>query len=248
MRQVICLGRGPQIIWEKSAELEGTTVKTIPLSWIIVPALTFILLAPARAGETQQLTGHVPAAIAKLNLQPLGVPPSTNRLHLAIGLPLCCNHAPNSDALLEQIGDPTSPNFRHYLSTEQFIDRFGPTEKDYEALVSFASAHGFTVSARHSNRALLSVTASVADIENAFHVKMRMYHHPTEARTFYAPDTEPTVPAELSILGISGLSDYSKPKPRLQVSPVNQSQAQPSSGSGPSGLYMGGDFRAAYAP
>ena len=120
MRQVICLGRGPvDHLREKSAARSvGTTVKTIPLSWIIVPALTLILLTPAQAAETRQLTGHVPAAIAKLNLQPLGVPASTNRLHLAIGLPLR-NHA-ELDALLEQIGDPTSPNFRHYLSPEQF--------------------------------------------------------------------------------------------------------------------------------
>jgi len=68
------------------------------------------------------------------------------------------------------------------------------------------------------------------------------------ATAVHDPDVEPSVPAELSILGISGLSDYAKPQPRLQISPISQQQAQPNSGSGPSGTYMGNDFRAAYVP
>ncbi|HVM61593.1 MAG TPA: LamG-like jellyroll fold domain-containing protein [Verrucomicrobiae bacterium] len=213
--------------------------------WIVFCALIFVATTHA-ATERQQLTGHVPAAIAKMNLQPIGRLPSTNRLNLAIGLPL--RNPEMLDAFLQQVYDPTDPEFRHFLTPEQFADRFGPTEKDYEAAADFATAQRFVVTRRHPNRMLLSVNASVADIEKALHISMRVYQHPTEARTFYAPDVDPSVPASLPILGISGLNDFSRPQPLLKAQPLNQSPAQPNSGSGPGGNYMGNDFRAAYIP
>ncbi len=167
-------------------------------------SLLLLSATAAKADGTQLLNGNVPIAVTQLNLQPLGRLSNTNQLHLAIGLPLRNQAALTT--LLQQIGDPTSPSFRHYLTSEQFTEMFGPTEKDYDALVAFAISQGFTVTTRHPNRALLSVTASVANIQSALHVTLRTYQHPTEARTFFAPDVEPTGPAGIPILGISGLT------------------------------------------
>ena len=55
------------------------------------------------------------------------------------------------------------------------------------------------------------------DIEKAFHLHMHVYQHPTEARTFFAPDTEPTVDLATPLLAISGLDSYVKPKPNIHV-------------------------------
>ena len=59
-------------------------------SWVhlILPcAAVFLLFASsARAAERQMLSGHVPAAVAKL--APVGSLPASQRLNLAIGLPL----------------------------------------------------------------------------------------------------------------------------------------------------------------
>jgi len=68
---------------------------------------------------------------------------------------------------------------------------FGPTEQDYQAIINFAQASGLTVTATHPNRVVLDVEGTVADIERAFQVTLRVYQHPQEARTFYAPDLEP---------------------------------------------------------
>ena len=61
---------------------------------------------------------------------------------------------------------------------------------------------------------------SSADVEKAFHVRMQVYQHPTENRTFYAPDVEPSVPSTLPIVSISGLNNYSLPHPNLIQSAV----------------------------
>ena len=96
----------------------------------VIPAIILGFAAPARAVEgKRQLTGHVPPAIAKLNLQPVSRLPATNRLNLAIGLPLHNQSA--LDALLQDISDPASVNFRHYLTPEQFVERFGPSEREF---------------------------------------------------------------------------------------------------------------------
>src|SRR5208283_50867 len=128
----------------------------------------------AQAAERQMLHGHVPAAVAQLS--PVGSLPSTHRLNLAIGLPLRNQEALTK--LLQQIYDPASPNYHHYLTPAQFTEQFGPTEADYQAVVAFATANGLKVSGTHPNRMLVDVSGSVGDIEKALHVKMRVYRHP----------------------------------------------------------------------
>src|SRR5262249_12287567 len=139
---------------------------------------------------------------------------------------------------------------RHYLTPEEFTERFGPTEADYQKVIDFARAHGFTVTETHSDRMLLNVSASVAAIEGAFAVNMRVYQHPNESRTFFSPDAEPSVEAGIPIQDVSGLSNFESPRPKLRKPvPVRSgSRAQPNVGAGPSGMFMGSDFRAIYAP
>jgi len=213
-------------------------------------AVVFLLCAPAvRGAGSQRLHGQVPAAVA--NLRPMGHLARTNHLNLAIGLPLRNQEALTN--LLRQIYDPASPNYRHYLTPEQFTEQFGPTEKDYQAVIAYAEANGFKVTGTHPNRTILDVQGSLDVIEESFHVTMRTYHHLTEARTFYAPDLEPSLDLAVPVLGISGLDNYVLPRPLLhKISSPNRTtnQAQPAAGpgSGPYGGYMGNDFRAAYVP
>jgi subtilase family serine protease len=217
--------------------------------WVVTGlgvALLFGSIRSSLAADRQFLRGHVPEAVS--HLQPTGRYPGTNHLNLAIGLSLRNEAA--LDELLQQIYDPASPNFRHYLTSEQLTERFGPTEQDYQAIIDFAKANGLTVTGTHPNRVILDVSGTVADMERIFHVTMHTYRHPTENRTFFAPDTEPSIDLAIPILHISGLDDFIRPRPMsFHTIPLDQlTRTAPASGSGPSGLYMGNDFRAAYVP
>ncbi len=181
--------------------------------------------------------------------QPAGRLEGSKHLGLALGLPLRNQEALNQ--LLHDLYDPASPNYHRYLTAKQFAERFGPTEKDYQALMAFARKSGFTITAAHPNRTLLDVDGSVADIERACGVTLRVYRHPTEARDFYAPDAEPSVDLALPMLAISGLDNYVVPRPmNLAKAPMDQSANATAytTGSGPRGFFIGKDFRAAYAP
>jgi len=224
---------------ESKTPRQSTALKPFWASLLVFPLLAITLLpAPGKI-----LSGHVPEIVS--HLQPVGRLSSTNQIDLAIGLPLR-----NRDALtnlIQQLYDPTSTNFHRYLTPDQFVEKFGPTEADYQAVLQFASTNGLTVSTTYSHRELLVVSAPVSNIEKAFHVHLLTYHHPVSNRSFFAPDLEPTVDATLPIQTVSGLNNYDHFDPGLRRQ-VGTSSA-PANGTGPGGgTYRGKDFRVAYAP
>jgi hypothetical protein len=202
----------------------------------------------ASAGSLRSLSGHVPLAVS--HLQPVGILPGTNHLRLVIGLPF--RNPTELPGLLDDLNNPASTNYHHWLTPEQFTRRFGPTEADYQKVVDFAVTHGFKVTGQSSNRMLVDVDAPVTNIEKAFHLALHSYRHPTENRNFYAPDTDPTVDTNIPILHISGLDNFTLPHRLggglnlvpLATNPVTAFYT----GSAPGGYFMGNDFRKAYAP
>lgn len=206
-------------------------------------ALLLLPMASVQAAGTQLLHGHVPEAVAVSKA--LGPVPGSTRMRLAIGLPL--RNQGELDNFLQQLADPASPNFRQYLTPAQFAERFGPSEEDYQALAGFMRANGLEVTGTHPNRMILDVGGTVAAIESTFHLKMMNWRHPTRG-DFFAPDREPSLDAGVAILDISGLDNFVVPRP-MDLRTLPLSQAMPlTSGSGPGGLFIGNDFRAAYAP
>ena len=213
----------------------------------------WVVVSSAWAGSKlvvskQMLHSRMPEVVSALGLQSLGPLPSSMRLRLVLGLPLRNQEALSN--LLAQIYDPASPNYHHYLTPRQFAERFGPTEEDYQALAAFAQTNGLSVVGRHANRTLLDVEGTVGDIERAFHTTLRRYPHPTEVRTFYAPDTQPWIESATRLLDVAGLSDFHRPHPKnLLLGPYGQGEgAAPKDGSGPTGAYLPADLRAAYLP
>ena len=209
----------------------------------------FFLLGTLMSGLGAQsgrvaLRGHVPAAVAGLTAK--GRLPATNQLALAIGLPL--RNEAELDELLRQLYDPASTNFHKFLTPVEFTARFGPTEADYAAVRQFAESNGFTVTGTHVNRLVLDVQASATRIERAFQVSLKTFRHPTENRDFFSPDVEPSVPTNLPVADMWGLSDYGKPRALSHKVAARVVRSLSFNGSGPNGEYAGNDFRNAYVP
>jgi subtilase family serine protease len=201
---------------------------------------------PVFGAEWKTLSGHVPALTRRLTA--IGHVPATDQLQLAIGVPL--RDPAGLDQFLADVANPASPHFRKFLTPAEFTARFGPTAADYEAVKNFARTNGFKITATHDDRMLLDVAGPAAAVESAFHVTLKTYRHPTENRNFFAPDVEPTVAATLPLLDVSGLSDLPRPYSKIRfpnATSLLAKTAVPKSGSNPSGLYIGADFRNAYA-
>jgi subtilase family serine protease len=231
-----------------AGRLAGGGFARLALAGAIAAAL-LPFTARAQGVGKQSLHGHVTPEVARFHLQPMSRLPATNRLNLAIGLPLRNQAA--LDKLLSEIYDPASTNYHRYLTPEQFTAQFGPAEQDYQSLIHFAQTNGLAVTATYPNRLLLDVSGNAATVEKVFHVTLSVYQHPTENRSFFAPDAEPSIDFDVPVLHVSGLDNFSIPRPAsLKKNPLTNRSAgvAPAAGSGTGGSYMGKDFRAAYAP
>jgi subtilase family serine protease len=210
----------------------------------ILFAGALLFSSAARAGQHSTLTSHVPPLVASGQAVRVGELPGAQHLSLAISLPLRNESA--LDDLLQQIYDPGSLSYRQYLSVPEFTERFGPTQDDYDAVLRFARANGLAVTDAPVNRLVVDVDGTAADIEKAFHVTLGVYRHPTENRTFYAPDQEPASDLEVPVLHISGLDNFTLPRAKNIKSSQARGGNGKTTGSGPGGQFIGSDMRAAY--
>jgi uncharacterized repeat protein (TIGR01451 family) len=210
--------------------------------WFVL-GLLLLLTAPSALAQRQFLQGHVPRAAA--HSKPVGKLDISRHLEVLIGLPLQNRQALTN--LLNDLYDPASPSYHQFLTPAQFAERFGPTQQDYDAVAAFARSNRLNVLHTFPNRTMLAVDGSVADIQKTLHVQLNLYQHPTEKRTFFAPDAEPSLDLAVPVLAISGLDNYVVPHPLCHPA-ARSHPATPLSGTAPSGNYWGTNFRTAYVP
>ncbi len=213
-------------------------LRNIVSCFVLIPALFSV----AAHAQISLPTHHVRQAILSGKASFVGLLPGTLRLNIAIMLPV--RDQAGLDAFLKDLYDPRSPQYHQYLTVGEFADRFGPSPGDYDAVVQFAQSNGMTVTTTPSNRMLVDINARVSDINRAFHLALGVYQHPTENRTFFAPDREPSVDLTVPLWHIAGLDNFSTPRP-LYLKGQRQGYSN-TSGSGPSGNFLGSDRRAAY--
>ena len=213
-----------------------------------------VLISANGPGWAQSfMTRHVREASISSQSRQAGRVPSDKIMQLDVVLPV--RNRAGVQSLLKEIYNPASPNYRHYLTPSEFTERFGPTQHDFDATVRYLKDHGLEVLAGSRDSRDIQVKGPVTAIETAFHVHMLTYRHPTEDRTYYGPDREPTVDLPFPLWHVSGLDNFSVPKPRL-VKLGDYAKARgvdprsvvshATTGSGPSKSFLGSDMRAAY--
>ena len=206
-------------------------------------ALVLVASYVCQAQPQSLMTRHVREAALSAQA-PVGRLPSGQVMRLVLVLPL--RHQPELENFLQELYDPSSPSYRQFLTVEEFTARFGPSQEDYDAVIHFAKANGFTVVGTSRNRHERGCHGPVANIEKALHVTMGVYQHPTENRTFFAPDREPTVDLPFQLWHIAGLDNYSIPRPLVVRRNTVGGEVQRHDRLRPSASFLGSDMRAAY--
>jgi hypothetical protein len=117
--------------------------------------------------------------------------------------------------LIAQINTPGSPNYRQWLTPDQFGAQFGPSDQDVATIESWLGSHGFIVSKVNPGKGTLEFSGSVAQMRDAFHTQIHKYVVNGEAH--YANANDPQIPAALApvIGGFASLNNF-HPKPYLQ--------------------------------
>jgi len=187
------------------------------------------------------LTQHVPNVILNGDAPSVGRLPANQIIRIDVVMPV----REGLDSFLQELYNPSSPSYRHYLTVDEFTQKFGPSREQWNALVHFATANGFSLAGGSRDALDLQLKGSVATIETAFHVRIGVYHDPVANRDFYAPDREPTVDLPFQLMHISGLDNYWVP--RTTLAHRNSSSKPPAqTGSCPGASFCGSDMRTGY--
>lgn len=205
------------------------------------------------------ISGHVPDLIKTSTA--LGLLPANQTLSCSITLPTR-NPAGLAD-LLHGLNDPHDSRYNQYLTPEQFGAQFGPSQAQYNTLVSYLQSKGLTVTQTFPSRTYLSVSGTAGQLNSAFGVTLKQFRAPS-GRVFHSPDTEVKVPALVGglISAVTGLDDANLPTPMLHQirrralskikalvpladeGPLVQNPGE--QGTGPQGGFAPADFRTVY--
>ena len=219
--------------------------RTLGVAILAVVGFVLVLssVSPAQAQGFPPLTRHVREVTLNGEARQMGKLPASQTMRLVITLPL--RNQAELDQFLKDLYDPSSAYYRQFLTVEEFTSLFGPTQADYDTVVHFAEANGLTVVDTSRNRLNVQVSGTAGAIQKALNITLGVYQHPTEDRTFFAPDREPSPNLSVRLWHIAGLDNYSLPHPaglHKRVGP----KPDATTGSGPSASFLGSDMRAAY--
>ena len=220
----------------------------------VFTAVAVVLSGLATTAVAQSvMTHHVRERVRTGELAPVGRLPQNQVLQLDLVLPL--RDPAGLKRFLSDVYNPQSPTYRHFVTPAQFTARFGPTREQYDEVVNFAKSNGLQIVGGSRDGMEVQVKGTVQAIETALRVSLNTYQHPTENRIFFGTDREPAPSLSFNLWHISGLDNYSIPKPRYVkkadfaaahgVYP-EQVVSHATTGSGPSASFLGSDMRAAY--
>ena len=124
------------------------------------------------------------------------------------------------DAFLAAVQDPNSPNYRQWLTPEQFADRFGLSSGDLDQVIAWLQAEGFTIRTVAPSRNWVAFSGTASRISRTFGTEIHRFD--VDGEPHFANISDPSVPAALGgVVGtIRGLHDFGMRAPRSNLTPA----------------------------
>ncbi len=166
-------------------------------------------------------TADTPKAIdrGELSAQPGAAP-------ISVTVALSLRNLSEAEDLMKAVATPGSPQYHQFLTSDQFVARFGPTNADVAKVISGLAKYGLT--AERTTATTLNVTGMPANFERAFGVSLHSYevaaHGNAPGYTYHAPLSHPMIPSEIAgtVSAVVGLDS----RPSMHPLHVSAPQAQ----------------------
>jgi kumamolisin len=185
------------------------------------------LLASPMVQTMRGTESHIPKSVK--NMADQGALDASQRIPVTIALAL--NNEDELNERISQMYQPGHPNYRKYMTQQEFSERYAPTTQQILEAQSFLAQHGIHATSVGPSGLTIHALAGVASLNEAFQTEIHQYQATSGAdqtRTRYAPAYEPQMPAGLSIRAVHGLES----PVALHHHAVANVTAQSGSGSG----------------
>ncbi len=198
------------------------------LTWLLALGMLSSVMAQAGAGVASfnpNAATAKPVDLGELKSLSAATPISVT---VALRLP----DLNQAESLLKSINTPGAPQFRQFLTADQFVARFAPAAADVAKVIAGLSKYG--LSAQQTSATTLKVSGLPADMDRAFAVSLHSYEVPGDGKftgyTFHAPLSRATIPAEISasVAAVVGLDSRPSFRPHYRAAPQQRTPSRPS--------------------
>ncbi|HEV2271544.1 MAG TPA: S53 family peptidase [Steroidobacteraceae bacterium] len=137
------------------------------------------------------------------------------------------------DALARELYDPSSPNYRRWLTRQEIAERFAPSANEAATVRQFLESHNLQVLRTGNDNFFVRARGTVGDVQNAFQVRLNDYR--VHGQLVRANDRDPLIQGAAAPLvrAVAGLDTgvYTHPVVvRPTAAPVGTAAGRPLSG------------------
>lgn len=116
----------------------------------------------------------------------------------------------------QQVSDPHSPLYRHYLTPQEIGERFGASTSDYQKVADYFVSHGLRVAGWPQHLAM-TVAGPQSAMEAAFGTKFGLYEK--DGQQFVAPTSTPHFASALPVSAVENLVSLRRMHTYIMVPP-----------------------------
>jgi len=188
-----------------SAWVDGSPIRRLTFLvflLLVTAALPGIVLA-ANAANGQFIANNTPAYVSSATN--LGAVDASQTIEVSIWLQPH-NRSP-LDELAQDLYNPSSPNYRHWLKNADIAAQFAPTAAEAKTVAEFFAANNLKVVSVGPNNFYVRAQGTIANVENAFHVQLNNYQVGSQILRSNAADPYIEGPAAALVQAVSGLDN-----------------------------------------
>jgi len=179
--------------------------------------------SPPSPAEPTRLVTDAVALPARSSPEPL---PSSTALHLTFVL--ANPNLPALDVFLEEVQNPASPTYHHFLSYAEYVASYAPSTERVQEVTSALAAAGGRVVGVAPDRSSVSAILSAGAVDRLLDTQVVSYGEEA-GKTLYTALGTPVLPPSLSglISGVDGLSNTATVELELSLTEAAHSVPAP---------------------
>ncbi|HKV53148.1 MAG TPA: protease pro-enzyme activation domain-containing protein [Candidatus Binataceae bacterium] len=181
------------------------------LAIAIVAVLALVTSGCSMSGSNaESTTGAGGEALTRLpNNRPTGIDlskahPAPSDKVIGLEIEFAMRNQQQFDQFMQGLQDPHSPDYHHWMTPEEIHARFGETQEQFNAVLQWLQAQGFTITDKSYNTSsdYIRIKGTIGQIDKAFAVDLVAPQYDE-----YAAKNDPAIPAQFNgvISRIAGL-------------------------------------------